>query len=56
VVAVAGPDELQALGQLDLTVRDGEILRYRFHRHVPSAASPGDASVEAALERYLPAG
>jgi 2',3'-cyclic-nucleotide 2'-phosphodiesterase (5'-nucleotidase family) len=56
LVAVAGPDELQALGQLDLTVHDGEVLRYRFHRHVPSAANTGDASVEAALERYLPGG
>jgi 2',3'-cyclic-nucleotide 2'-phosphodiesterase (5'-nucleotidase family) len=53
LLAVAGPDELQALGQLDLTVHGGRIVRHRFHRHVPSPATAADDALEAALERHL---
>jgi 2',3'-cyclic-nucleotide 2'-phosphodiesterase (5'-nucleotidase family) len=53
LLAVAGPDELQALGQLDLTVRGSRIVRHRFHRHVPSPATAADDAVEAALEPHL---
>jgi len=53
IVAVAGPDEMQALGQLDLTIRDGRIVDYAFERHIVSASAPADSKVEAALARYL---
>jgi len=53
LVAVAGPDEMQALGQLDLTIRDRRIVDYAFRRHVVSASGPADSKVEAALARYL---
>ncbi len=53
IVAVAGPDNLQGLGQLDLTIRDGQIVDYAFRRHIPSATGPVDREVEAVLARYL---
>ena len=37
IVAVAGPDDMQGLGQLNLTIRDGQIVDYAFRRHIPSA-------------------
>jgi 2',3'-cyclic-nucleotide 2'-phosphodiesterase (5'-nucleotidase family) len=53
IVAVAGPDEMQALGQLDLTIREGRIVDYAFRRHIPSGSGPVDPEVEAVLARYL---
>ena len=53
IVAVAGPHDLQGLRQLDLTIRDGQIVDYAFRRHIPSATGPVDREVEAVLARYL---
>jgi 2',3'-cyclic-nucleotide 2'-phosphodiesterase (5'-nucleotidase family) len=53
IVAVAGPDELQGLGQLDLIVRDGRIEDYVWRRHVPSPSDPVDRSVQAVVADYL---
>jgi 2',3'-cyclic-nucleotide 2'-phosphodiesterase (5'-nucleotidase family) len=53
IVAVAGPYDMQGLGQLDLTIRDGQIVDYAFRRHIPSATGPVDREVEAVLARYL---
>jgi 5'-nucleotidase / UDP-sugar diphosphatase len=52
IVAVAGPDEMQALGQLDLTIRHGRIVDHAFRRHVPSPSQPADPEVERVLARY----
>jgi 2',3'-cyclic-nucleotide 2'-phosphodiesterase (5'-nucleotidase family) len=53
IIAVAGPDELQALGQLDLTIRAGRIVDYAFERHTVSPSGPVDGQVEAVLAGYL---
>lgn len=53
IIAVAGPDELQALGELSLTVRDGSIESFEFRRHVPSAETPVDRDVRAVIEEYI---
>ena len=53
IVAVAGPDEMQGLGQLDLVIRGGRIVDYTWQRHTPSAADPVDPEVEAALAEYV---
>jgi 2',3'-cyclic-nucleotide 2'-phosphodiesterase (5'-nucleotidase family) len=53
IVAVAGPYDMQGLGQLDLTIRDGQIVDYAYRRHIPSATGPVDREVEAVLARYL---
>jgi 2',3'-cyclic-nucleotide 2'-phosphodiesterase/3'-nucleotidase len=53
IVAVAGPDELQGLGQLDLIVRDGSIEDYVWRRHVPSPSDPVDRRVQAVVADYL---
>jgi 2',3'-cyclic-nucleotide 2'-phosphodiesterase (5'-nucleotidase family) len=53
IVAVAGPYDMLALGQLDLTIRDGQIVDYAFRRHITSATGPVDREVEAVLARYL---
>jgi 2',3'-cyclic-nucleotide 2'-phosphodiesterase (5'-nucleotidase family) len=53
IVAVAGPYDMQGLGQLDLTIRDGQIVDYAFRRHIPSATGPVDREVEAVLASYL---
>ena len=53
IVAVAGPDDMQGLGQLDLMIRDGQIVDYAYKRHIPSATGPVDREVEAVLARYL---
>jgi 2',3'-cyclic-nucleotide 2'-phosphodiesterase (5'-nucleotidase family) len=53
IVAVAGPFDMQGLGQLDLTIRDGRIVDCAFRRHIPSATGPVDRKVEAVLARYL---
>jgi 2',3'-cyclic-nucleotide 2'-phosphodiesterase/3'-nucleotidase len=53
IVAVAGPMDMLALGQLDLTIRDGQIVDCAFRRHIPSATGPVDRKVEAVLARYL---
>jgi 2',3'-cyclic-nucleotide 2'-phosphodiesterase (5'-nucleotidase family) len=53
IVAVAGPYDMQGLGQLDLRIRDGRIVDYAFRRHIPSATGPVDPEVEAVLARYL---
>lgn len=52
VVAIAGPDELQALGQLDLVVRAGRVADVAFRRHVPSGSSPVDPDVEAVIAEF----
>jgi 2',3'-cyclic-nucleotide 2'-phosphodiesterase (5'-nucleotidase family) len=52
IVAIAGPDELQGLGQLDLVVRRGRVADYAFNRHVPAASGPVDREVEAVIARY----
>ena len=52
IVAIAGPDELQGLGQLDLVVRGGRVADYAFRRHVPAAPGPVDRDVEAVVARY----
>jgi 2',3'-cyclic-nucleotide 2'-phosphodiesterase (5'-nucleotidase family) len=53
IVAVAGPDEMQALGQLDLIVRRGRIADYVWQRHIPSPSDPADAEVQAIVADYL---
>jgi 2',3'-cyclic-nucleotide 2'-phosphodiesterase/3'-nucleotidase len=53
IVAIAGPDEMQALGQLDLLLRHGQIVAHTFRRHTVSPSGPADADVERALARYL---
>jgi hypothetical protein len=45
--------DMLALGQLDLTIRDGQIVDCAFRRHIPSATGPVDREVEAVLARYL---
>jgi 2',3'-cyclic-nucleotide 2'-phosphodiesterase (5'-nucleotidase family) len=52
IVAVAGPDELQALGQLDLVVRSGRVVRAAFRRHIPSGSAPVDREVEAVIAEF----
>jgi 2',3'-cyclic-nucleotide 2'-phosphodiesterase (5'-nucleotidase family) len=52
IVAVAGPDEMQALGQLDLTVAGGRIADHAFTRHVVEPSDPVDRNVERALSKY----
>jgi 2',3'-cyclic-nucleotide 2'-phosphodiesterase (5'-nucleotidase family) len=53
IIAVAGPDELQRLGQLDLIVRNGRVVGHTFHRRVVPANGREDAPVRAALAKYL---
>jgi 5'-nucleotidase / UDP-sugar diphosphatase len=55
IVAVAGPDEMQALGQLDLTIRRGRVVAHEFTRHVPPAGAPENRAVATVLARYLDA-
>jgi 2',3'-cyclic-nucleotide 2'-phosphodiesterase (5'-nucleotidase family) len=52
IVAIAGPSDMTALGQLDLTIRSGRIVDYAFARHIPAPAGPIDRRVRAALARY----
>jgi 2',3'-cyclic-nucleotide 2'-phosphodiesterase (5'-nucleotidase family) len=54
IVAVAGPDELQALGQLDLVVRGGRVVDFVWRRHVLSTTDPVNADVQAVVADYLP--
>jgi 2',3'-cyclic-nucleotide 2'-phosphodiesterase (5'-nucleotidase family) len=51
IVAVAGPDEMQALGQLDLTVRRGRVVAHEFSRHVPAATGAENPAVATVLAR-----
>jgi 2',3'-cyclic-nucleotide 2'-phosphodiesterase (5'-nucleotidase family) len=53
IVAIAGPDELQGLGQLDLVVRRGRVADFSFRRHVPSSSGPVDRDVETAIAEYV---
>jgi hypothetical protein len=53
IVAVAGPDELQALGQLDLIVRRGRVADFVWRRHVPSPSDLVDRKVQAVIAGYL---
>jgi 5'-nucleotidase/UDP-sugar diphosphatase len=53
IVAVAGPDELQALGQLDLIIRRGRIADFVWRRHIPSPSDPVDRKVQAVVAGYL---
>jgi 2',3'-cyclic-nucleotide 2'-phosphodiesterase (5'-nucleotidase family) len=52
IVAVAGPSDMQALGQLDLTLHGGRVVDHAFTRHIPSPSGPIDRHVRAALARY----
>jgi len=52
IVAVAGPDEMQALGQLDLTIADGNVVDHGFTRHRVEPSAPVDRYVERALAKY----
>jgi len=52
IVAVAGPDEMQALGQLDLTVISGRVVDHAFTRHAVEPSDPVDRNVERALSKY----
>jgi 2',3'-cyclic-nucleotide 2'-phosphodiesterase (5'-nucleotidase family) len=52
IVAVAGPSDMQALGQLDLKIRGGRIVDHAFTRHIPSPSGPIDRRVRAALAKY----
>ena len=52
IVAIAGPHDMQALGQLDLTIRNGRIVDHAFTRHIPSRKGPTDQRVRAALAKY----
>jgi 2',3'-cyclic-nucleotide 2'-phosphodiesterase (5'-nucleotidase family) len=52
IVAVAGPDELQALGQLDLTVHAGRVVDHAFTRYVVEPSHPVDGNVQRALSKY----
>lgn len=56
IVAVAGPDEMQALGQLDLIVRRGRIADFVWQRHIPSPSDPVDRATQAAVAKYLSRG
>jgi 2',3'-cyclic-nucleotide 2'-phosphodiesterase (5'-nucleotidase family) len=56
IVAVAGPDELQALGQLDLIIRGGKIADYVWQRHIPSPSDPVDRKVQAVVAKYVSRG
>lgn len=53
IFAVAGPDELQALGQLDLAVRNGRVVDYAYRRHLPSASDPIHSGVAAVIAKHL---
>jgi 2',3'-cyclic-nucleotide 2'-phosphodiesterase (5'-nucleotidase family) len=53
IVAIAGPDELQGLGQLDVVVRGARVVDFMFRRHVPAASGPVDRAVEAAVAKHL---
>jgi 2',3'-cyclic-nucleotide 2'-phosphodiesterase (5'-nucleotidase family) len=54
IVAIAGPDELQALGQLDLVVgRGGRVVDFTFRRHVPPRSGPVDRDVEGAVKKHV---
>jgi 2',3'-cyclic-nucleotide 2'-phosphodiesterase (5'-nucleotidase family) len=52
ILSVAG-DNMMGLGQLELTVSDGRIVRHRFQRHVSMPTGPTAPAVKAVLERYL---
>lgn len=52
IVAIAGPSDMQALGQLDLTIRNGRIVDHAFTRHIASPSGPTDQRVRAALAKY----
>ena len=52
IVAIAGPVDMQALGQLDLTIRNGRTVDHAFTRHIPSPSGPTDQRVRAALAKY----
>jgi 2',3'-cyclic-nucleotide 2'-phosphodiesterase (5'-nucleotidase family) len=56
IVAVAGPDEMQALGQLDLVIRRGRIVDFVWRRHVPSPTDPVDRTVQAVVAKYVSRG
>ena len=52
IVAVAGPADMEALGELTLTVRDGRVASHAFRRHVAQDGDEADPQVEAVLARY----
>ena len=53
LISIAGWD-MERLGQLTLTVRDGRIVDHVYQFHVPSPAGPANAAVADALARYAP--
>jgi 2',3'-cyclic-nucleotide 2'-phosphodiesterase (5'-nucleotidase family) len=54
ILVVAGPSNMEALGQLDLTIRGGRIVDHAFTRHVLSASGPADPRVRAARRSTSP--
>jgi 2',3'-cyclic-nucleotide 2'-phosphodiesterase (5'-nucleotidase family) len=56
IVAVAGPDEMQALGQLDLVIRRGRIADFVWRRHIPSPSDPVERKIQAVVAKYLKRG
>ena len=51
IVAVAGPADMQALGELTLQIRDGRVAGHTFRRHVPQRDDEPDPEVEEVLAR-----
>jgi hypothetical protein len=52
VFAVAGPSDLQALGELELTIQSSRVVHHEFRRHRVAASTLADPNVERALARY----
>lgn len=53
IVAVAGPMDLGALGELSLVVRDGEVVDFEFRRHLPAGDAYVDRDVQAVIDEYI---
>ena len=53
IVAVAGPIDLYALGELSLVVRDGEVVDFEFRRHLPAGDAYVDRDVQAVIDEYI---
>jgi 5'-nucleotidase/UDP-sugar diphosphatase len=51
LISVAGWD-MERLGQLTLTIRDGRVVDHAYRFHVPSPSGPANAAVAAALAPY----
>jgi 5'-nucleotidase/UDP-sugar diphosphatase len=51
LISIAGWD-MERLGQLTLTIRDGRVVDHAYRFHVPSPTGPTNAAVAAALAPY----